>query len=360
MSRRGYVSVDPPGTGAADLTAPTPPAQGPPEASGTTSVSVTYTHAGAPAGTTWEIIVTDQSDGSTVTPSSGSGLGPYVLPTTNGCRYVHQMRATGPDGQEALSLARIVVVEAAGAETPGWDTVLDLDLTGLTVATLSSGPATQTVTRAVGGATVATVWTHAASNAGTITAGATGITADGASGTGSVSALIDIEAAAGLTLPIDAMAGLAVTLYLTGATDMGTSANAVRVGISATQERFSIGTCNTVQLVASGSGVHDRRISTAESFTTWASAQTNPAAAWTVTLLILGGDSVWAFYGTSAASDADLDALTGAVRCSGTITADVSDAMDSTRYGAALHAGIMGQLQAGTTWTRATVRRRRT
>ena len=40
--------------------------------------------------------------------------------------------------------------------------------------------------------------------------------------------------------------------------------------------------------------------------------------------------------------------------------ADTTSASDGTKYSSALHAGIMGQLAAGTTWTRARIRRRRT
>lgn len=345
---------------ATDLTAPTPPAQGPPEPVGTTSVSVTYTHPGAPAGTTWELIVTDQSDDSTVTPSSGSGLGPYVLPTTDGCRYVHQMRATGPDGQEALSLARIVVVEETAPTAAGWDTVYSLDLTGLSVATLAAGPATQTVTRASGGATVATVWTHSATNSGTVTTGASGIRADGVGAGGSVSALIDLKTASGLTLAPAVVTGLVVDLFMSGVLDMGTSANAVQVGISATQDRFSVGTNNTAQLLATASGLHTFGVGTngtiaGGGFTN----QANPAGAWCVSFLMLGG-AVWVFRGSIPPTDAELDALTGAMLCSATIPADYSNAAADSKYGTSLHAGIMGQLAAGTTWTGARIRRRRT
>lgn len=69
----------------APLTAPTPPAQGPPEPSGTASVTRTWTHPGAPAsGITYALVVRDTATGNTITPLSGSGLGPYVIPTSNG------------------------------------------------------------------------------------------------------------------------------------------------------------------------------------------------------------------------------------------------------------------------------------
>lgn len=104
-----------PGGSITDLSAPTPPAQGSPSPAGTTSVSVTYTHVGAPAGTTYALTVTNQADFSSITPSSGSGLGPYVIPTSNGLEAVHYLTATGPDGQVARSVPRVIQVSAAPA-----------------------------------------------------------------------------------------------------------------------------------------------------------------------------------------------------------------------------------------------------
>jgi hypothetical protein len=125
-----------PGT-TADLTAPTPPAQGPPEPVGTTSVSLTYTHPGAPAGTTYTLSVTDQSTGSAITPSSGSGLGPYVIPTSDGLRAVHRMVASA-GGQTSRSDVGIIAVEQDVADaypvegSAGWREVWECDLTAET------------------------------------------------------------------------------------------------------------------------------------------------------------------------------------------------------------------------------------
>jgi hypothetical protein len=339
----------------ADLTAPTPPAQGPPEPVGTTSVSLTYTHSGAPSGTTYTLSVTNIADGTAITPSSGSGLGPYVIPTSDGLTAVHRMVAS-QGGQTARSDVGVIVVEEAATPAAGWTAALDLDLTGLTTATLTDG-VVNTVTRASGGATVASVWASSASNAGTVTAGAAGLRCDGASGTGSVNALIDLEAAAGLALPDDAMNGLAVTFHLTNLTDWTGTGTAWRVGLSADQARFSTGTSNTVQGLLSTTQ-QQRRIATNESFTNWGSAEATPSGAWCVTLLIQGGSVLWAFYGTTTPSDADLTALTGAVLLSSTVTADVTDAPAGTRYGASLFGGIMAQLQAGFTLTRVVVKTR--
>jgi hypothetical protein len=337
----------------ADLTAPTPPA---PQslASSATTASLTWTHAGAPPGTTYALAVVDEA-GTTVTPDSGSGLGPYVIPVASGKAYSATLTATGTDGQTSQSSALVQV--AASGSAPGWDVALDLDLTGLTVATLTSGDETD-VTRSDGGATVATVWSLAISNSGDTTAGATGIRCNGASAGGSVSALIDVADAADLTMPGDMMHGLAVDIYLDDLGDWTGAGTAWRAGISADQTRFSAGTSSTVQGLLSTT-LQNRRIATNESFTTWASGEAIPTGAWVVTLLVLSGEVVWAFYGADAASDADLDALTDAALLSATIGADVSSAPAGTRYGTALYAGIMAQLQADLTWTRLRVRRRR-
>ena len=97
-------------TGGADLTAPTPPAAQSLAGSATTA-SVTYTHPGAPGGTTYALTVTDEADAS-VTPSSGSGLGPYVFPVASGKAYKARLRATGTDGQVADGVALVMVQPA--------------------------------------------------------------------------------------------------------------------------------------------------------------------------------------------------------------------------------------------------------
>ena len=126
------------GTGGAsvDLTAPTPPAQGPAEAAGTTSVSVTYTHAGAPAGTTYALTVINIATGSAITPTSGSGLGPYAIPVSDGLNALHYMTATGTDGQTARSISRSITVDASPA----------LAWAAPAAAAVSAGTTTATIT----------------------------------------------------------------------------------------------------------------------------------------------------------------------------------------------------------------------
>ena len=99
------------------LTAPTPPTQGPPEPVGTTSVSLTWTHPTAPAsGITYTLTATDTATGDPVTPSSGSGLGPWVLPTSDGQEIVVTLAVTRTaDSQVARSLPYHVAITAAPA-----------------------------------------------------------------------------------------------------------------------------------------------------------------------------------------------------------------------------------------------------
>jgi hypothetical protein len=347
-----------------DLTAPTPPAQGPPEASGTTSVSLTYTHPGAPEGTAWTLHVIDQATGSAITPSSGANLGAYAIPVSDGTRAVHYMDAEGPDGQTSRSTPGVIVVEEAGGDTdPGWETVLDLDLTGLTVATLTSG-ATTNVTRASGGATVAAVWVDVNTNpGGSVTAGAAGLVIDGAAGTGSVTALIDLEAAAGLFLPTDALYGIAITYRMTGLTDWTGSGTAVQAGIAASQTRLTTGTCNAVRWLRATDTTLDRQVNTGGSYTDWSTGQALPGGDFWATLVIMGGGAaIFAIYSASGApSDADLTALTGAVRLSSTVSAETGGtALTSLRYGAALFGGWTAQLQGRVTAEAVTVKKLRT
>lgn len=336
-----------------DLSAPTPPA---PQslANSATTASVTWTHADAPAGTTYALAVIDEA-GSTVTPDSGSGLGPYVFPVAAGKSYSARLRATGTDGQTAQSSALVAVAGASGG--PGWDVTLDLDLTGLDSLTLTDAAETVVTRDSVA---VATVWVDEVSNGGgTVTAGATGLVIDGNASTGSTTALIDLAAAAGITLPDDIMSGIAVDIYLDGLGDWTGSGTAWRAGVSPVQGRFSVNDGNTVQGRLNGSN-QDRRIATNESFTTWAANEATPAGAWVITLRIDSGGLLWAWYGTAPATDAALDSLSGAVLLSSTITADIADAPADTRYGTLLYAGAMAQLQAVFTWTRLRLRTRRT
>jgi hypothetical protein len=98
------------------LTAPTSPAQGAAEAAGTTTKSLTWTHPGAPAGVTYSLTARNVNTGASVTPSSGSGLGPWVLPVSDGVEITVTLTATrAADGQTATSTTYYLAVSPAPA-----------------------------------------------------------------------------------------------------------------------------------------------------------------------------------------------------------------------------------------------------
>lgn len=168
--RRGYVQVEAGGALPA-LTAPTPPAQGAPSPAGTTSVSLTWTHPGAPAsGITYTLTATDTATGSAVTPSSGSGLGPYVLPTTDGQEIVVTLAVTRTaDSQVARSLPYYVAVESSSSIPGAWTKIGDVNFVGATTQTFTT-TGDKTVTLSGGG----TVTVNASMSVGTITTGTAG------------------------------------------------------------------------------------------------------------------------------------------------------------------------------------------
>jgi hypothetical protein len=131
--RSRYASGDPSaGAPAEDLTSPTPPA---PQslASTATTASVTWTHAGAPPGTTYALTVVDSEDDE-IAPDSGTGLGPWVIPVVSGRAYRATLAATGSDDQTSQSSALVQVTPDIGADFPlegaaGWRVVYSADLT---------------------------------------------------------------------------------------------------------------------------------------------------------------------------------------------------------------------------------------
>lgn len=174
MMRAVLWPVSPGGGALPALTAPTPPTQGPPEAQGTTSVSLTWTHPGAPAsGITYTLTATDLSDGSAVTPSSGSGLGPYVLPMTDGRQVVCTLTVTrAADGQTATSATYLASVEAGSAIAGAWTKIGDVNFVGATAQTFTTtGDKTVTLANA------STVTVNATMSVGTITTGTAGVDA---------------------------------------------------------------------------------------------------------------------------------------------------------------------------------------
>lgn len=77
--------------------------------SSATTASVTFTQPGAPGGTTYSITISNVTDGLSVVPSSGSGLGPYVFPVATDKDYIAVLTATAPDGQIASNVAQVAV-----------------------------------------------------------------------------------------------------------------------------------------------------------------------------------------------------------------------------------------------------------
>jgi len=134
------------------LTAPTPPTQGPPEPVGTTSVSLTWTHPTALAsGITYTLTATDVTTGDPVTPSSGSGLGPWVLPVTDGQGIICTLTVTRTaDSQAVPSLPYYASVESSGSIPGAWTKIADVDLTTATEVTWTTTGA-KTVNLAGGG-----------------------------------------------------------------------------------------------------------------------------------------------------------------------------------------------------------------
>lgn len=109
----------------ADLSAPTPPAAQS-LANTATTASATWTHSGAPAGTTYACSVIG-TDGSTPT-ATGTGLGAWTWPVDSGVSYRATLAATGTDGQTAQSSALVMVQPDVATDFPiagsaGWRTV---------------------------------------------------------------------------------------------------------------------------------------------------------------------------------------------------------------------------------------------
>lgn len=80
-------------------------------AASVTSASVTFTQPGAPGGITYGVTISNITTGSSVTASSGSGLGPYVFPVVAGNDYVVKITSTAADGQIAINAAEVAVAE---------------------------------------------------------------------------------------------------------------------------------------------------------------------------------------------------------------------------------------------------------
>jgi hypothetical protein len=149
--------------GVTDLTAPTPPAVQS-LSGGTTSASATWTHPGAPAGTSYTCAVRG-SDGSTPT-ASGSGLGAWTWTVANATAYAATLTASS-GGQTSQSSALVAV--AAGSVAGAWTKIGDVNFVGATTQTFTT-TGDKTVTLSGGG----TVTVNATMSVGTITTGTAG------------------------------------------------------------------------------------------------------------------------------------------------------------------------------------------
>jgi len=152
------------GSAAVDLTAPTPPA---PQslASSATTASLTWTHAGAPAGTTYALTVADDT-GASVSPSSGAGLGAYVIPVAAGKAYTARLRATGADGQLSQSSALVYVAQPI---TGAWTQIGQINFIGAAPQTFTTtGDKTVTL------ADSSTVTVNVSMSVGSVTTGTAG------------------------------------------------------------------------------------------------------------------------------------------------------------------------------------------
>lgn len=169
-ARSRYASGDPSSGSVDDLTAPTPPA---PQslASTATTASLTWTHAGAPPGTTYALTVVDSEDDE-IAPDSGTGLGAWVFPVVSGRSYIPTITATGTDGQVAQSSA-LVAVAASGSAPGAWTRIGGLTFIGATPQAFT----------AIGDKTVeladaSTITVNAANTAGAIASTTSGVDVD--------------------------------------------------------------------------------------------------------------------------------------------------------------------------------------
>jgi hypothetical protein len=150
------------------LAPPTRPASASPYAAGTTSVSLTWTHPGVTEGVTYALTVTDATTGATITPSSGSGLGPYVVPVSDGLGAIATLTATRTaDSQQVPALPYSIVVNEV--VPGGWTKIGDVNFVGSTTQTFTTtGDKTVTL------ANSSTVTVNATMSVGTITTGTAG------------------------------------------------------------------------------------------------------------------------------------------------------------------------------------------
>lgn len=110
-----------------------------------TTATVTFTQPSAPIGMVYSLTVTNVTTGATVTPASGSGLGPYVIPVSFGNDYAALLLGTGTDGQTSRAVAQVSVASysllAAGANPASQYVVSGVTSATMTFLAASGGRA---------------------------------------------------------------------------------------------------------------------------------------------------------------------------------------------------------------------------
>lgn len=267
-----------------------PPASTDPEqslSSGSTTATVEFTHA-SPGGTapiTYAITVKDEA-GSSVTPNSGSGLGPYVIPVAAGKSYRIRLRATDAGGQIADGAAMVHV--AAAAADAGWVLVGDWDFTGLDVAVLTGTGHVQK-----GGVNYGPsfkVVDHG-SNLGTVTAGSTGVVVDGLNINSALNLTFDI----GASLPDNPLTNpVWVDIVVKNFGGMVGGSDGLRAGVVDSSGNFSSGTTYDVRCDYISGSTWNIKTETSAATSSWLGTETTHADN-VISLLVIGGMIAQAF-----------------------------------------------------------------
>lgn len=218
-----------------DLLAAGPPGVSNP-ASGTTSVNLTWTAAsGGVAPYSYGIAVVDEA-GASVTPSSGSGLGPYAIPVADGKSYLATLTTTDNFGTPNVAKSSTMIQVGTPAPAPAWNLLTDVDLTGLDTLNISA-VGTYTLTKS-GSAFKTIQISRTGSTGATNTADTNGVTLDGpTSVAGTYQAAIDETTAVSLTgattlVAADLAQPLALQIRCTVLESSGVNGNGAAVGVA--------------------------------------------------------------------------------------------------------------------------------
>ena len=245
------------------LTAPTSPAQGAAEPAGTTTKSLTWTHPGAPAGVTYSLTARNVNTGATVTPSSGSGLGPWVLPVSDGVEITVTLTVTRTaDSQTATSSTYYLAVSPAPALS--WEVPA--------AAAVSSGTTSATVT-----------WATPTGGTSPYTYGAASVVYD--SQAASTTATLSTSGAGAGSTTISGLANGQTVILSRTVTDAASASVTVQgvATVGATSATITPGTAPAAQTLAAGS--------TSATIGTWG-APSGGTGPYTYAVTELGGSGV--------------------------------------------------------------------